>query len=956
MPRLFRFTLFALVILALMVPSVFAQTSNTTGALIGIVTDQGGAPLPGVTVTVTGTTLQGSRTAVTDPQGEYLLPVLPPGVYRAEYALQGIKSQVRDKITVSLSQTTKQNVQMQLAVSETVIVTANSVVIDPTQTTQQTNLKEDHLKYTAVGSANRTYQGVLQQAAGVAGGGNPQVAGANNAQNVWMLDGINTTDPVTHTFGGNLSFDAIQEISITTLGKDAEFGSSGGTINVITKSGGNNYSGVLDWRYNDTHLQSQGKELKYANPTVYGGPLGASSLRFDKNLQPVKSDQPALSAGGPIQRDRLWFFASVQRPDTAITPANTFGFQPGTRTFKGWNNIGKLTFTPWQNQTVSARFLDTYASIPFAQQLSSVSPEADRIQTQGSRTYGLAYDAILSSKWLANVQVGHTPSRLASLPISGDFTTPGVQNLVNGVATVNFTNQQARTSYRNELLASTTYYVERFGTHAFKVGFDGNKTAFTSYNNAVGDPTTLAGFPSNFCSPAFGFPSGVKCVGFVQVASSGITSLPGVGVVTERVVASVNNPRHTVDSKGQAYFAQDEWNPMSRLTVRYGVRWEKVSFNTSSPATVPDFKLFQPRLGAAYDIFNNATSVVHGYVGKIMDDNQLTLPNFGFQQPQGSILFNLKPGTTNVWLLGSNQLSVSGGQYDPTLKPSYSKQWSVGYTQKVWKNTSVDLSAEGRNQKTLFEDTCGYVDSSNITHNFPSCIITNHPGAQFGVTNALRSDYKGIILKVESRPYNWLDVLTSWTHAKSRGSTESTQNQNASFDYYPANFTNTYGYLSDDARNRVKLDGYIHLPYDFTFGTNFYWDDGLPWSVAQTASVTSATGLVLPAGTYLIEPRGSRRLPHFTQTDIQIQKDFRLGNMKFGLIASVLNLFDAETITVINGNAGSRAIADPATGKLFIDPNQTSGVNRTESFGERGPLAAPFFHCLDRMTEHRGIP
>jgi hypothetical protein len=928
MSRFSRFTLFAMLILVIMVPSAFAQNSNTTGALIGTVTDQGGSPLPGVTITITSANLQGTRTAVTDGQGEYVLPVLPPGEYHAEYALSGIKSQVRDHIVIALQKTTKVNVSMQIAVTETVTVTASQVVVDPTQTTQQTNLKEDHLKYTVVGSANRSYQSVLQQAPGVAGGSNPQVAGANSAQNTWMLDGINTTDPVTHTFGGNLSFDAIQEISITTLGKDAEYGSSGGTINVITKSGGNNFSGVADWRYNDKSTQGQGKELKYVAPTVFGGPVGASSLRFDKNLQPVKSSQPALSVGGPLQRDRLWFFVSLQRPDTATTPPNTNNLSspPGLRGFTGWNNLGKLTFTPMQNQTITAKFIDSYALVTHIANSATVAGVADRNQTQGSRTYGIGYDAILSSKWLVNAQLGHTPGRLAAFPSSGDFSTPGVQNLANGISTVNATNYQARTSKRDELLVNTTYYLERWGTHALKVGFDGNKTGFTSFNNSVGDPTQLSGFPTNFCSSAFGFPSGVNCVGFAQLNPG--YAFPGTSsLVPERVVASVQNPAHTVDSKGYAYFAQDEWNPMARLTVRYGVRYETVKWNNNSVAEPPDFKLFQPRIGAAYDIFNNATSVVHGYAGKIMDDNQLTLPNFGFSQPSGSVVFDLKPGTTGTWAYNPARSSIflGGGLYDPSLKPSYTNQYSVGYTQKVWRNTSVDLTYENRNQKDLFEDFCGFTVGTAIT-NLP-CTITNHPGSAQGATNALRADYKGVITKIESRPYQWLDVLTSWTHAKSRGSTESTQNQDTSFDYFPASFINRYGYLSDDARNRIKFDGYVHLPLGFTVGMNYYWDDGTPWTVAQTASTTSVTGVTLVDGNYFIEPRGSRRLPHFTQTDMQVQKDFRIGNSKLGLIFSVLNLLNAETITAVNGNPGSRAIAD-SSGKLFIDPNQVSGANR----------------------------
>ena len=225
-----------------------------------------------------------------------------------------------------------------------------------------------------------------------------------------------------------------------------------------------------------------------------------------------------------------------------------------------------------------------------------------------------------------------------------------------------------------------------------------------------------------------------------------------------------------------------------------------------------------------------------------------------------------------------------------------------------------------RKQHNLFEDYCG----NETAGFFDTCILTNQPGSDVGVHNALRSDYRGIITKIESRPYNWLDLLASWTHAKSRGSTESTQNQNTSFDFYPANFTNTYGYLTDDARDRVKLDGYVRLPLDFTVGANYYWDSDLP------------------EGTYFIEPRGSRRLPHFSQLDMQVQKDFRVANTKLGLIATVYNVMNHETITALNGNAGARAKVDPTTGTVFIDPNQQTGANRlSRTFGQPTAFQIP---------------
>lgn len=181
---------------------------------------------------------------------------------------------------------------------------------------------------------------------------------------------------------------------------------------------------------------------------------------------------------------------------------------------------------------------------------------------------------------------------------------------------------------------------------------------------------------------------------------------------------------------------------------------------------------------------------------------------------------------TGVFSPTGSFLQVFGGLYDQEVKPSHSNQYSLGVTQRVFKNTSVGLSYEKRTQHNLFEDYCGTLDEPL------DCTMTNSPGPA-NTPQALRSDYDGYILRVESRPTNWLDMTFSWTHSKSRGSTESTQNQNTSFDTYPENFRYTYGYLSDHASDRVKLNGYARLPWDVTFGTSWRWDTGTPWSVSR---------------------------------------------------------------------------------------------------------------------------
>jgi Tfp pilus assembly protein PilW len=184
-----------LALLALVPAIAIGQTTINTGALTGVVRDTSGGVLPGVTVTVSSPNLQGMRSAVTDGQGIYVVPLLPPGKYHAEYALSGVKSEIRD-VVISAGQSTKVDVNLKLAVTETLTVTASQVVVDTTQTQQQTTLKEDHLKYTSVGSLNRSFQSAIGQVAEAYGTGNANVVGANINSNTFMIDGINAlTDP-----------------------------------------------------------------------------------------------------------------------------------------------------------------------------------------------------------------------------------------------------------------------------------------------------------------------------------------------------------------------------------------------------------------------------------------------------------------------------------------------------------------------------------------------------------------------------------------------------------------------------------------------------------------------------------------------------------------------------------------------------------------------------------------
>ena len=169
----------------------------------------------------------------------------------------------------------------------------------------------------------------------------------------------------------------------------------------------------------------------------------------------------------------------------------------------------------------------------------------------------------------------------------------------------------------------------------------------------------------------------------------------------------------------------------------------------------PRFSKWQPRLGAAWDIFNNSSSIVHGFSGQDMDDTALSLASFG--STLGSVTSQFD------WFGGA-----TGNAYDPDLSPTYSNEANLGFTQRIWTNTSVDVTAVWRESQDIFEDTCVNQETR------PFFWMTNAPG---GDSDLLSSEYRGVIAKLEARPYSWLSGLVSYTgrNRRARSSTRKTR-------------------------------------------------------------------------------------------------------------------------------------------------------------------------------------
>src|SRR5262245_8681612 len=265
--------------------SLLAQ--ETTGTLRGRITDAQGLGVPGVTVAVTGP--QGIKTAVTDTEGRYNVPFLTPGAYSVRAELSGFKAVERGGVAVGLGQTVDLPLRMDVGgVTETVQVTGSVPVVDTSSTTTGANIDSEMLQRIPIGRrvSDTLYMAPGVSSSGSAGSANPSISGGSGLDNQYVVDGVNVTNQgygalgsysiIFGSLGNATPFDFVKEVQVKTGGYEAEFGqSTGGVVNVVTKSGTNNLRGSAfaytrpkqvesDW----THFQSVNGTIQTQSTTL----------------------------------------------------------------------------------------------------------------------------------------------------------------------------------------------------------------------------------------------------------------------------------------------------------------------------------------------------------------------------------------------------------------------------------------------------------------------------------------------------------------------------------------------------------------------------------------------------------------------------------------------------------------------------------------------------------------
>src|SRR5437867_8864481 len=283
----------AFAFILLFVPAVAVAQRATTGTVTGKVVDASGAVLPGVTITLQSPEALGQFTAVSDAAGTFRVGNLPPATYDVRAELSGFQAVIQ-KAIVRLNAVV--DMQFTLAVgsvAETVTVTGESPIVDPERAGLSVNISNAALTSVPV-TTNRRFQDAWLIVPGVAI--NPATLELTGSERRTSMDGADVTDPYGgDIFAVNLNYDAVQEVEIKALGAEAADGSSmvGQFMNIVTKSGGN-----------DLH----GSAAFFAIPNSFNT-TNVTGIAANQR----KDLQPDLTLGGPIVRNKIWFFGSYRR-------------------------------------------------------------------------------------------------------------------------------------------------------------------------------------------------------------------------------------------------------------------------------------------------------------------------------------------------------------------------------------------------------------------------------------------------------------------------------------------------------------------------------------------------------------------------------------------------------------------------------------------------------------------
>ena len=925
---------FAALMAALLLASpVVAQEQR--GAIEGLIRDTSGAVLPGATVVVKGPSVPAGTSAVTDGGGYYRFPGLPTGLYEVTATLQGFVPAKVENIDVALGQIKKVDMALTIgAVTESVQVTSESPLIDVKQNAAFANIQREFIEKIPKGRDFSTVVTVAPGANRESKLGGISIDGASGAENIYVIDGINTTSIRTGQSAKGLITDFVEEVQVKSSGYNAEFGGSmGGVINVITKSGSNDFRGDMGLYYSGNNLNGEVRPTLRLNPT--NNTIAEHVTYPDDDLTRW---EPGGTIGGPLFVNKAWFFAGYL--PSLQTQERTAPHNSNNTTATRERQDRTHNFTANVNSQMTGKLrgkfavnMDNFERIGLLHNQDGTSNPAalfDIDQKQPSATYSGQLDYVVNDKVYLAARVGHfrydtqdstnVPNEVRWLHSRSSINFPGVPGDLQRQS--GFSNILSNSRVEQDLYTRTganfdmSYFANFAGQHTFKAGVQIDR-----YGNDV-----FSGEQQPVVQLFWGD---------TYLALDGSSHKGAFGYYHWRQFQTTGN----VKSNSVGLYVQDSWTLNNRLTINAGLRTERErvpAFRTDmggSPYPI-DFSFgdkLAPRLGFAYDVAGNGRWKAYGSWGYFYDLMKLEMPRGAFGGDKWLQRYYTldTPNWASIGVNGNfpgtfiEQIDFrhTGSQpgdcatpanpdancIDPDLNPSRQQEFTLGLDHELTPRTSVGVRYVHKQIDYTIDDVGIIVPGVGEVYYYanPGYGLAEYTiGREFPAQPPAKRDYDGVEFRLLRRMTNGLQIggsyLISRLHGNFSGLASSDENGRSSpnvnrfFDGIYMSFDEkgnpTYGRLGTDRPHQFKTQLIYSFPFGTSVGFNQYLASGTPIS-------RQVSNFGLP---FFYRGRGSEgRTPVYSQSDLYLQHDIRFGGQSFQVSANILNLFDQDTVTDI---------------------------------------------------------
>jgi len=907
MTRRIRSALSVWLILMGLASAAGAQT--LTGAVAGVVKDEQGAVLPGVTVTLTGP--RGGQDQVSDSEGRYRFLALEPGTYELSAALTGFQPSKQGGLVITAGRNLEIEVSLKLgARSESITVVGESPVVDTRGSATETSLSQDLLANVPI---TRTAINVLNYAPGI--NSDSAYGGDAGSANSLMIDGVDTRDPSGGTAWSFYNYNIVQEFQFQGLGAPAEYGGyTGAVINTITKSGGNRLSGLFDLLHTSDSLGSKNvpAEVARQNPNL-ADPATVKNY-WDLTTQ----------IGGPIQENKLFFFGSAQRFLLETDPSG-----PVTRRHEVSPRLnGKLTWQPSSSDNFTGHLQYDAYNVTGRAGVSAL------LATDNLTNHEDAPEYLWLAQW-RHIFSGNTFSEVKYTGWWGFYDlNPAVEESLHTDENGLYSGGQGWFYYadrdRSQVNASITHYADKFGRHDLKFGaeFERSKTR------------DRYGYTDGFAFYDYG---GVPYYAYSY----------GYDI--------------TANNKRQSVFAQDSWRMGPRLTANIGVRGDFIRGTSPTLGTLYSTNNWAPRLGVSWDLAGDSRSVLKATYGQYVEGAQTQYFNRAVTGKEDYVTYLVNNGDINdLEEVGRSVLSVPYKVADDIKHPRVDET-TVAFERALTSDMRLVVTGVWRDNKnfvnsvnpasrwspvTLANGLTGGtiqlyrwanrpqadVGSNNIIQNVDGFQYLDPNGNVIGTVDPFRR-YRAAMFVLNKRLKNRWQAQASYVYSKATGNVDNSSTAQVTLRQFETPIfavVNAEGRLTYDRPHEFKLLGTYQVPkVDVSVSGYFRAISGrnyTPFQRYTNAELNNATNYRQPN----IEPLGSRRLPTLSTLDLRVEKVFTVMSNRFGVYADIENLANASTVTsVLTRVPGTDVATSTGTVTLPFDTPGTLTTPRQIRIGGR---------------------